>query len=123
LENNNFLCTGCQKKYSLDRTFPRCDDCFEPLEVEIAQDEISEKRNDTFSNYSLNQNILDRYASFYSLSQINQQLSLREGFTPLIQKKHAIANPYPPSVNKLLRKLRMVDGMVTAVFAKEALEF
>ena len=85
MENNNFLCTGCQKKYSLDRTFPRCDDCFEPLEVEIIQGEISKKRNCTSYNYTLNQNILDRYASFYPLSPINHKLSLREGFTPLIQ--------------------------------------
>ncbi len=86
MEKKSFLCTGCQKKYPLDRTFPRCDDCFEPLEVEITQDEISEKRNHPFNNnYTLNQNILDRYAPFYPLSQINHQLSLREGFTPLIQ--------------------------------------
>jgi len=92
------------------------------LEVEIAQGKISEKRNDTFANYTLNQNILDRYAPFYPLSQINHQLSLREGFTPLIQTKHAIANPYPPSGNELLRKLRMVDGMATTVSDNEALE-
>ncbi len=84
MEKKNFLCTGCQKKYPLDRTFPRCDDCFEPLEVEITQGEISKKRNYISNNYTLNQNILDRYASFYPLSRINHKLSLREGFTPLI---------------------------------------
>lgn len=35
---------------------------------------------------------------------------------------NAIANPYPPSGNELLRKLRMYNGIVTTVSDKEALE-
>ena len=81
----NFVCTGCHKKYPLDRMFPRCDECFEPLEVEITPGEKFEKKILSPHDDICDQDILDRYASFYSLSQVNHQLSLKEGFTPLIK--------------------------------------
>jgi len=85
LGKKNFVCTGCHKKYPLDRMFPRCDECFEPLEVEITPGEKFEKKILSPHDDIFDQDILDRYASFYSLSQVNHQLSLKEGFTPLIQ--------------------------------------
>ena len=73
------VCTGCQKEYPLDRVFPRCDDCFEPLEVKV-----SSLKNFDKDKISLPENILTHYAPFYSFSKIDRKLSLKEGFTPLI---------------------------------------
>ena len=74
------ICTGCQKEYSLDRMFPRCDDCFEPLEVKINSSKPFLKDPISFS-----ENIIKRYHSFYSFKEIDERLSLYEGFTPLIK--------------------------------------
>jgi threonine synthase len=79
LRKETLVCTGCHKKYPLDRMFPRCDDCLEPLEVEITSNRKFEQKT------SFQDDILARYASFYSLPQANHQFSLKEGFTPLIQ--------------------------------------
>ena len=74
------VCTGCQKEYPLDRVFPRCDDCFEPLEVKISSPKPFLKDRISFSG-----NIIKHYHSFYSFKEINERLSLYEGFTPLIK--------------------------------------
>ena len=77
------ICTGCQKEYPLSRVFPRCDNCFEPLEVKNYPSKIILKKP-IFSP----ENIIDHYHSFYSFSEINQELSLQEGFTPLVKANH-----------------------------------
>jgi threonine synthase len=87
LAKGYLVCTGCQKKYSLDRSFPRCDDCFEPLEVKITSEEKFEK-NTSLHTGILDHDILSKYASFYTLPRTNQPLSLKEGFTPLIQANY-----------------------------------
>ncbi len=77
------ICTGCQKEYPLSRVFPRCDNCFEPLEVKNYPSKIILKKP-IFSP----ENIIDHYHSFYSFSEINQELSLQEGFTPLVKANY-----------------------------------
>ncbi len=77
------ICTGCQKEYPLSRVFPRCDNCFEPLEVKNYPSKIILKKP-IFSP----ENIIDHYHSFYSFSEINQDLSLQEGFTPLVKANY-----------------------------------
>ncbi len=79
MRKGNLICTGCHKQYPLERLFPRCDDCLEPLEVQISADEKKEQKT------ASQDDILERYASFYPLLQVNHQFSLKEGFTPLTQ--------------------------------------
>lgn len=81
LSKECLVCTGCQKEYPVEIIFPRCDDCFEPLEVKISQLGRIEKK----VSFPDTDNILTHYASFYSLTTIKPQLSLGEGFTPLVQ--------------------------------------
>jgi threonine synthase len=81
LSKDCLVCTGCQKEYPVERIFPRCDDCFEPLEVKISQPNKIRKK--VF--FPDTDNILSRYASFYTLAAVNPQLSLGEGFTPLVK--------------------------------------
>ncbi|NLL61437.1 MAG: threonine synthase [Candidatus Atribacteria bacterium] len=80
MSSNYLICTGCQKEYPLDRIFPRCDNCFEPLEVRF----VSTKKFIT-DKALFSRNILEHYAHFYPFSEIEQKLSLKEGFTPLIK--------------------------------------
>jgi len=83
LNKECLICTGCQKEYPLSRVFPRCDDCFEPLEVKICPSKIILKKS-----ISSPENIIVHYHSFYSFSETNQELSLQEGFTPLTKANH-----------------------------------
>jgi threonine synthase len=85
LEEKYFVCTGCQKRYPPDRIFPRCDDCFEPLEVEIFQEKINKKNHPKTTVDIHDNNILSKYASYYSFTHLDKELSLKEGNTPLIQ--------------------------------------
>ena len=80
LNKECLICTGCQKEYPLERIFPRCDDCLEPLEVKIGSSKVFIKDQVYFSK-----NIVNHYHSFYSFTEINESLSLKEGFTPLIK--------------------------------------
>lgn len=73
----NLYCTGCSRKYPIFTSFPRCEHCNEPLEVEkISGGEINK-------DDSINQSILKRYADFLPFRTIDPDLSLGEGFTPL----------------------------------------
>jgi threonine synthase len=73
------VCTNCKKQYPIDRVYPRCDACSEPLEVgaENFQPNINQGN-------PLTQTILDRYSAFFPFKKTNNSLSLHEGFTPLV---------------------------------------
>jgi len=78
MKDIHFICTYCKKIYSSDHIHPRCDECHEPLEVELV------KRGTISQGDSLHQTILERYADFSPFVRIDRQLSLGEGFTPLV---------------------------------------
>jgi len=86
LEEKYFVCTQCQKRYSLNRVFPRCDDCQEPIEVGYSEEKIVKENYQKPFIDTIDDNFLNKYAPFYSsLSPIDNKLSLKEGTTPLIQ--------------------------------------
>ncbi|MCX7765144.1 MAG: threonine synthase, partial [Candidatus Sumerlaeia bacterium] len=76
----NLVCTNCGKYFDGAQVYyPRCDICNEPLSVEkIAHGKIREGN-------ILKQTILDRYSDFFPFEEVNSSLSLKEGFTPLIE--------------------------------------
>ena len=72
------ICTKCKKTFPIDQLYLRCDVCGEPVEVEkVTKGKIN--KNDI-----LTQSILERYADFFTFTEIDKSISLREGFTPLI---------------------------------------
>lgn len=89
----NLFCTKCKKQYQKEPTNFRCEVCNEPLELE----EVSKgKINKTGG---LQENILERYSDFYPFININNDISLGEGFTSLIKSKklaeqHSLGNIY-----------------------------
>jgi len=74
----DLICTKCKKTFPIDRAYSRCDICHEPLEVARTTRGKINKGN------ILNQTILERYADFLPLSEIDTATSLHEGFTPLV---------------------------------------
>jgi threonine synthase len=79
MKNTNIICTNCRKTFPVDRVYPRCDSCAEPLEVERI------KAGTITDGDILHQTILERYAEFFPFSEGERTISLREGFTPLIE--------------------------------------
>jgi len=79
MKNLKMVCTSCGKDYPLDTIVSRCEDCGEPVEVELIRDGKINQEN------ILNQNILERYADFFPFLEIDKNLSLGEGFTSLIK--------------------------------------
>lgn len=80
MKNCNLYCTNCNKKFLLVNGNSRCDICNEPLEVEMFTGKIKD-------NNPLRQTLLDRYQDFFPFSNNEVELSLGEGFTPLIENK------------------------------------
>jgi len=79
----NLECVFCQKKYPLDLFYPFCPECRQPLLFSYPS-----KRRKFFPA----KQGLEKYLDFLPLREINQNLSLGEGNTPLlnlnrIQKK------------------------------------
>jgi len=72
-------CTYCQRQYPLDRLNPRCESCGEPLEAISPGPGAINKVN------PLTQTLVDRYAAFLPLSPVDRDLTLGEGFTPLVR--------------------------------------
>lgn len=72
------VCTHCGQPYAIEQSYPRCNLCHEPLELElvtsghICEDNI------------LQQTFLTRYADFYPFLKADLKLSLGEGFTPCL---------------------------------------
>ena len=73
------ICTKCKKTFPIERSYPRCDICNEPLEVERV---VTGKIN---KGDVLNQTILERYADFFPFAKIDKAISFHEGFTPLVR--------------------------------------
>lgn len=79
MKNISLVCTNCKKTFSGDYCHPRCDTCGEPLEFErIVQGTIHK-------GSILNQTILERYADFLPFTEVDNSLSIGEGFTPLVK--------------------------------------
>lgn len=73
------ICTGCGRTWPVTRAFPRCDFCAEPLEVRgVVPGRI---RGSRFPHRTL----LERYRDFFPFRTLNGELSLGEGFTPLVR--------------------------------------
>jgi len=72
-------CTNCHTRYPLDRLNPRCATCGEPLEAIPPGPGVINRGN------PLTQTFVDRYAAFLPLSPMDRDLTLGEGFTPLIR--------------------------------------
>lgn len=93
MKDTKLICTKCGKEFSASIKNFRCDVCNEPLELELVKTgKISEGN-------PLKQTILERYSEFYPFSNINKDISLGEGFTPLtesenLSKKLGVKNLY-----------------------------
>ncbi|MBN1829878.1 MAG: threonine synthase [Deltaproteobacteria bacterium] len=72
-------CTGCKTGYPPDTSFPRCDICGEPLEVETAFPACI-REDEPFGS-----TIFARYGEFLPFSDEGRGLTLGEGFTPLVE--------------------------------------
>lgn len=75
----NLICTKCNKKFPIDQAHFRCDICNEPLELEEIKEGRIRKDN------VFNQTIIERYADFFPFLDIDEDLSLGEGFTGLVE--------------------------------------
>jgi len=72
----NLECIFCQKTYPLDLFFPFCPECKEPLLISYP----SKKRR-----FFLRRQSLGKYLDFLPLKEINHNLILGEGNTPLLR--------------------------------------
>jgi len=79
MKKRDLICTKCKKTFPIERSYPRCDICNEPLEVERVVTGKINKGN------VLNQTILERYADFFPFAKIDKAISFHEGFTPLVR--------------------------------------
>ncbi|WP_313757388.1 threonine synthase [Tissierella sp.] len=87
MKNNNLYCTNCKKVYSKETIDFRCEVCHEPLELEEVK--IGKIKDGNI----LEQSMLERYEEFYPFLNIDRDITLGEGFTPLVESKE-IANEY-----------------------------
>ena len=79
MKQANLICTKCRKAYPIEQVYPRCDICNEPLELEkVSQGRITQ-------GDILKQTILERYADFFPFAKVDKEISLHEGFTPLVK--------------------------------------
>jgi threonine synthase len=79
MKETNLVCTKCKKTFPIRQVYPRCDICGEPLEVaRISKGSIND-------GSIFNQTILERYADFLPFVKLDKELSLGEGFTPLVK--------------------------------------
>ena len=78
MKNLSLICTQCEKQYPISRSHPRCDTCGEPLAVEMVRGRITEGN-------ILTQTVFERYGDFFPFERTDRSVSLREGFTPLIE--------------------------------------
>ncbi len=75
MKDLKLICTACSKTFDINQAVFRCDDCNEPLEVElIRQGKINES-----------QFIFDRYSEFLPFKEVDDFQSLGEGMTPLVK--------------------------------------
>lgn len=76
-----FRCTKCKKAFDASEVHYRCDECDEPLELERIESGRINKEN------VMRQNILERYSDFYPFISLDDEISLGEGFTGLVESK------------------------------------
>lgn len=77
MKDTSLYCTKCGKEFSAKVKNFRCAICNEPLELEAV------KTGKITEGNSMNQTILERYSEFFPFLNINNNISLGEGFTPL----------------------------------------
>jgi threonine synthase len=72
------ICTQCGKDYPLEKAYHRCEDCKEPLEVELSKGEVHEESN-------WKRGVWEKYADLYPFldMELVEKLSLGEGNTPI----------------------------------------
>ncbi len=78
-----YICTCCKKKYNIDKILIRCTECFEPIELQ------------KFNNSKINitkDNVFERYEEFFPFNNINFNMSLGEGNTPLTKLNNISSN-------------------------------
>lgn len=79
MKDVKLICTNCNEIYEKEtRTF-RCEKCDEPLELELVKD--ASINTDSFLGISA----LERYSKFYPFLNIDNSISLGEGFTSLVK--------------------------------------
>ncbi len=76
-----YRCCGCGKSFPGTRLHFRCEDCGEPMEVDYVRHGKIAK--DSF----LGNTILERFADFFPFSETCKNISMREGFTPLVESE------------------------------------
>ena len=85
MKAEHLVCTACQHTDTLDRFVARCSKCGEPLNVEMfSSGKIRRSQNSR-------QTIMQRYKDFLPLRSSKSELSLGEGFTPLIDSPQRAA--------------------------------
>lgn len=81
MKNMQLYCTGCNKSFGIGRVHYRCDRCNEPLELEeISFGKIKEGNG-------MNHRLMERYGDFFPFLPMDNDLSLGEGFTSLVESK------------------------------------
>ncbi len=75
------VCTNCQKEFPLERVYPRCSSCNEPLELVLTGLKKTKPRSKG--------TLLERHRAFLSLSATHPEVSLGEGNTPLLRSSVA----------------------------------
>lgn len=93
MKDYKLVCTGCEERYEKETKNQRCQECGEPLEVEEVKEGKIREGN------ILRQSSLERYGDFFPYLDIEDKLSLGEGFTPLISsetlaKEYGLKNIY-----------------------------
>lgn len=81
MENKKLKCTNCNKLFDISKVYYRCDVCNEPIELECTENGKINEGN------VLNQSILQRYSDFYPFINLDEDLSLGEGFTALVEAR------------------------------------
>lgn len=87
MDKFNLVCTNCREGYGKETSNFRCQLCGEPLELEEV------KAGKILKGSILKQSMLERYRDFYPFLELDNSLSLGEGFTPLV-KSEKLANKY-----------------------------
>jgi len=81
MKDTHLFCTQCKKSYDISRIDPRCVVCHEPLEMAMTE------WGTIVDGNPLRQTILERYADFFPFDAIDSNVSLYEGFTPLVPSR------------------------------------
>lgn len=81
MKNLSLNCTKCDKSYSMEKLHYRCDTCNEPLEVQLITS------GKIIAGNPLTQSVMERYIDFLPFTSIDPDISLGEGFTPLVKSE------------------------------------